>query len=320
MTYQVPYTFVPGTKAKANEMNSNFSKVTEFFTTINADLNTTQNNLSSTQSNLSDLTKLYQERRSKFCVNSNQGTLLSVAANILHFSPSFVITTIDGTTTTINALDSLTCTSIADGTYNLFVGADKTVEYLKNTIYKQPIEPTTKTVNDIWLNTSQEPLTVGKWDGSNWISYNKVPLGTFTIAQSAVTTATSFPLNQNGYNITTNTTLSSGSNIVKSITSFYLPDFTKGVSKSINTVYQAECDGWAFIAADLSSGAAAVSLDFSLTADFTNVIRGIHLGSSNGGVSSHLVIPVPKGIYYKTSPTLTPTTATTIFYPAKGAN
>lgn len=240
MAFKIPYTFIPGTKAKANEVNSNFTSVADFLTEVNTNLITTTNDLNTTKTNLSDTQKLFQERRTKYCVNNSHGTLITTSGTTIYFNSSFEMTTHKGITVTINALAPISCGTLSDGTYNIFVGTNSELEYFSNTIYRQNTEPSTKNINDLWMNLSTEPLFVGKWDGTAWVEYVKVPVGSFTITSGAISATKIFPFNQNGYNLNSMTWGSvTRNNAVDTLPLVIVESYNNGSSW-----YKVWSDGW----------------------------------------------------------------------------
>lgn len=315
MAYKIPYTFIPGTKAKANEVNSNFSKVADYFTELNADLITTTSNLETVETDLAETKKLIQECKTKFCVNSSEGTLIATTGTSLYFNSSFVITNFKGVTATITTLPSINCQSLSNGSYNIFVSLDGMSEYFANKIYKQKTEPATKNVNDIWLNTSIEPFFAGKWDGAIWKEYLKVPIGNVEIENNAIKTTTIFPFNQNGYNInqlsSAVTELSALNATGKTtITNLCMPDYANGVSKANYTIHQAESDGWLMYKSTTSVNNPG-KLEFGTT---TSLGLIVYVGSVIGQIGAP-PIPINKGMYYKCSDG---TFQSLTFYPSKG--
>ncbi len=321
MAYKIPYTFIPGTKAKANEVNSNFSSVAEYLTEVNTNLISTTSDLNSTKENLDDAKVLFRENKTKFCVNSCPGTLITTAGTAIYFNSTFVITNTNGISETITSCPSINCASLADGTYNIFVGVDSTNEYFANTIYRQKTEPSEKKQNDIWLNTSIEPIFAGKWDGTIWVEYKKVPVGSFTMLNGSITATKIFDFNENGYNVTTNSPAGNGSlsNLTsegkKVITSNAIVDYSKPTTLSWNTVYQAPSDGYIYSRAYLSdnkhyyveigeTNTLGTTICYTKITDVTNTLQ--------------MVVPIPKGYYYKISGNGSNTLST--FYPMKGAN
>lgn len=320
MAYNVPYTFIPGTKAKANEVNSNFSKVTDYLTELNADLIDTSTALTSVQSDLAQTKTLFQENRTKFCVNSSAGTLITVSGTNLYFNFSFVITNSKGITATISSVQPINCQSFANGTHNIFIGLDGSSEHFLNTIYKQKTEPTTKNIDDIWLNTSMEPVFAGKWNGSIWQEYLKVPVGNVVIASNAISSTTIFSYNQNGYNVNqlspAVTDLSTLSQTGKNtITSLMMPDYARAASKTWNTVCQADSDGWIKFQT-LSYGGSPAYLYWGTTNSTVTTQIGIIQGNNSAECSP--LYPISKGEYYKAIGGYSDQSL--VFYPVKGAN
>ncbi len=240
MVFKIPYTFIPGTKAKANEVNSNFTCVADFLTEVNTNLITATNDLNTTKEKLTDTQKLLQERRTKFCVNNAHGSLITTSGATIYFNAPFEMTTHKGITVKIESLASINCASLSDGTYNIFVGADSTLEYFPNTIYRQNVEPSTKNANDLWMNLSTEPLFVGKWDGTTWVEYTKVPVASFTMTNGAITATKIFPFNQNGYNLNSATWGTvTRNNSVDTLPLVIVDSYTNGTSW-----YRVWSDGW----------------------------------------------------------------------------
>ena len=87
------------------------------------------------------------------------------------------------------------------------------------------------TVNDVWLNTSCEPLNCIKYNGTSDIEFLDVLLGKVTVESNAITALETFAFNQNGYDVNVNTT------------NLLIPDYANGVTKSVNVTQTAEADG-----------------------------------------------------------------------------
>lgn len=113
--------------------------------------------------------------------------------------PVLKITDLSGEQFVINGLNSDDSQYLTDGTYHKFVGADGSSELIKNTIYKQAMAPVANS-GDVWVNTSQEPITVFQYNGSSWESYDKIPLGKIVVSNGVISAFETFPYNQNGYN------------------------------------------------------------------------------------------------------------------------
>lgn len=97
-----------------------------------------------------------------------------------------------------------------------------------------------------------------------------------------------------------------------------MPDFSAGVTKSVNTVYQAECDGYLnVLGVQTSQANTSVDLRYSLSSDFSQsiTVSKVYTNNLNSTQSAFLTV-IPKGIYYKMSNVGTNIVIT--FYPAKG--
>lgn len=160
---------------------------------------------------ISDLETAIQNSSSKikFCMNSGNvnangdADLLSYSGLVISTKTggsyaNATGTNVAGTQVTLNSSVSITLPSAA-GTYNVFLTTAGTLEAFATTFYFQKIAPSSPVTNDIWLNTSQEPLTAKKYNGSVWVDYTGIFLGTATIAGSVITKVFTKHYNENGY-------------------------------------------------------------------------------------------------------------------------
>lgn len=315
-------TFIPGTKAKADEVNSNFSVLKEAIeekAAIDGDSNqtflvadATDDNHAVNKSQLDTLeaeliTKI-DKTGTKFCVkkgntSSGEGNLFSysvlkITSKIAGTYDNLVISDYLGTQTTISTTpEEINLTGNSDGEYNIFINTEGELYILNNTIYKQASRPT-MVVNDIWLNTSCEPFECIKYSGTNDEEFLDVPLGKVTIENSAITLLETFPFNQNSYNVTSQTTIENGTKLAMSIPNFVMPDYENGSSKSVSTVYQAPTDGYFYIRTPysgtfyVSSGNANNDSNYSWTALVVNSF-------GDQAYTSSVFLPIPKSMYYK---------------------
>lgn len=98
------------------------------------------------------------------------------------------------------------------------------------------------------------------------------------------------------------------------ITSWALPDYKKGESKSWNTAYKADTDGWLFCDA-VTQTSSVPYIQFSFDGEtWFQVWRGDQRDSQS---SACCTIPITKGMFYKGS---LGTLTTFAFYPVKGAD
>lgn len=311
MTIQLT-TFIPGTKAKADEVNANFAVLQSAINekaTINGDSSQTflvsdatadKHAVNKKQLNeLSDnLTTKINRTGTKFCIKSGnttngKGDLFSIDvyeinAKIGGTYDSLTMIDYAGTQTTISSTPAkLSLTGNSNGEYNIFITPAGTLYILNNVIYKQASRPT-MTVNDIWLDTSTEPFKCIKYSGSSDITFLDVPLGKVSFSNGAITQIETFAFNQNNYNINSQSIVKSGSNLANSISTLCTPDWAHGVSKSFGVTYTAETSGYLYV---LGSTATARNLVLDgATIQYTG-------GSVNNAASS-LTVPIGKGTTY----------------------
>lgn len=325
-------TFVPGTKAKADEVNANFSALkeainskatmngdsTQIFSVAEATADSHAVNKSQLDDLSDDLTAEINRTGTRFCVKSGnisngQGHLFSY--NVLEITPliagaysNLVVVDYTGTQSTISTTpSSIDLTGSSDGTYNIFITATGTLYVLNNKIYRQPKRPA-MVVNDVWLNTSVEPFKCIKYAGSTDITFLDVPLGKVVISGGAITSLETFKFNQNGYNVSSNTILETGTDLAGSISNLLMPDYANGVSKSWATVYQAETNGYVYIKSNCGS-------TFQVSKDNSTWITVQYSWFSEQGYSASAFIPVPKGIYYKAIYSAFSGASSLVFYP-----
>jgi len=296
-------TFTPGTKAKADEVNANFSALQDAVNAkaaMNGD-GTQQFSVASgtvdanavNKSQLDNLSKTMSAEiakyGAKFCAKSGYTT--SGKADLFSYSglvitpkigtgfASLVIADYTGTPTTISTVSSISMSGKVDGVYNIFITAAGVLYTSKNTIYVQKARPSMSD-GDIWLNTSVEPLSCIKYDGTADNTFSDVPLGKVTMASSAITALETFAFNQNGYDANVYTFPAKKFN------------YANPVSKSTGTTYTAEVDGLLFTRHANTSDTISVTIDgFGYTLGW----------SSSQGSGSSDFIPVMTGQTYSFS-------------------
>lgn len=261
--------FVPGTKAKAQEVNANFSTLKDAINqkaAIDGDVSQKFSVSAATQAShavnktqlddlSSNLTAQINKTGTKFCVKSGNITsgkgdlfdynLLTVTPKIGGTYANLVFSDYQGTQTTITSANVINMNGKPDGIYNIFIKPDGTFYTLSNTIYKQPARPV-MLAGDVWFNTSVEPFNSIKYDGTNDITFLDMPLGKVTLSGGTITAVETFPFNQNGNNVTAQTVIKNGTNLAKSVSNLSMPDYSTAVSKNWGTTYTAECDGFVY--------------------------------------------------------------------------
>lgn len=264
--FLVPNTFVPGTKAKAQEVNENFSAVQNELNLKaekTGDINQTFLVAPATEEYhaitkgqvktlLDETTQEIQQDFSNlnpFCIEkgyideNGNPAIISVDGSIINFNVD------DGTTYgsivacpannqpkfTITHLDSIDISAFADGTYNIFITSEETAYLLNNVIYVQKSQPTAPTLNCIFENTSKSPISVEKFNGTEWELFNDVFLGTVIIKSGAVTKIINCPFNDNWANKQA-TTISTASSTKPAV---IIENYVNGTSW-----YRIYSDGW----------------------------------------------------------------------------
>lgn len=323
--------FVPGTKAKAQDVNANFSLIKD---ALNQKANMDGDNLQkfnvadavqdSHAVNLGQLDDLedylkaeIKKASTKFCVKSGnvtsgKGDLFSY--DVLRITPkiggvyaNLVFSDYQGIQTTVSSATIISMTGKPDGDYNIFIKSDGTLYTLANTIYKQPARPT-MVDGDIWLNTSVDLFNCIKYDGTNDVQFLDMPLGKVTVKTSAITAIETFPFNQNGHNINTQSTLKSGTSLAASISSLAMPNYANGVNKVWNTLYQAESNGYLYVNATFGA-TLSISLDNSTWQTIA------YSWFYDQGFSAGAILPISKGVYYKATYSSTTSSGRLVFYP-----
>jgi len=230
--YLVLTDFIPGTKAKAQEVNANFSAVkdainakapaegdsTKAFSVAAAIDATHAISKAQLDAVALEMTQRFNGTSARFCAKSGNVTAgvadlfsysgMSVTVKVGGSYPSLVISNYKGEFTTLTSIDTINMTGKTNGVYNIFVKSTGEIYTLANTVYKQPKRPT-MVDGDIWLNTSVEPMSAIKYSGNADVEFLDVPLGKITIASSAISSVETCPYNQNGYDVNASTFLKS---------------------------------------------------------------------------------------------------------------
>lgn len=324
--------FVPGTKAKAQDVNANFSAIkdsletkallegdeTQTFKVADATFDSHAVNKSQLDELSDDLTSQINKTGTRFCVKSGnvtdgKGDLFSYSGMVI--TPKIggtyadlVIADYKGEISTISATtpSTLNLTGNSNGIYNIFISSTGGLYILNDKIYRRPSRPT-MVVNDVWLNTSGDPFGCIKYNGTTDVEFLDVPLGKVTISGGTITSIETFQFNQNGHNVNAQTI------------GYRFPDYANGVSRLINTTYTAEIDGWLLceskIQSYLSEGYVYCTIN-SIPMTINSC------GGDNADFSSNLAaIPVVKGdVYTFTTSGGSLNAFNAKFYSVKGVN
>lgn len=126
MVWEIPYTFIAGTKAKANEVNSNFTSIKQFVDQLESNLATTELDISNLEANKADINGNQNEifqvanaENNKDAVNLE--TLKDQTANSLDAIRGFIPSKSNATTISCTAGDCW------DSTYEQMISSSKTI-------------------------------------------------------------------------------------------------------------------------------------------------------------------------------------------------
>lgn len=325
--------FVPGTKAKAQEVNQNFQTISEnltekadkagsssqVFNVSNATVSTHAINKAQLDAVSTELNSKINEAFSRFCVKSGNitndiGDLLNYSGMNVSFKaggtyPNLTVSNAKGTFATFTSIETLNMNGKPNGVHNIFIPINGNPYSLSNNIYKQPARPSLLE-GDVWLNTGVEPLKAIKYVNGSDTEFLDIPLGNVTISGGTISAITTFPYNQNDYDVTLNSTIKPASILAKSITNSVMPDYSNPVSKAWGIDHTAECDGCLYVE----------------VADDVNVSHFLHINNlylftlGHGGYDDNIFgtfVPMPKNIIYKA--TGGSKMWKILFYPLKGA-
>lgn len=199
MSFNIPNTFVAGTKAKADEVNENFTslqneinKNAQTVADIKKDVEYIKNDFMDDIA--AEVQMFSQAQKSKFSINSahlaqdgkTPDILDDTEASVLAFKvggeyPVLIATNAAGESETFESIESISVASYVDGLYNIFLTSEGSVELYEASIYRSPDVPKSPVINDVWLMTL-EPWASYKYNGVSWVEYDGIPLGTVDIS------------------------------------------------------------------------------------------------------------------------------------------
>ncbi len=211
MSFNIPNVFTAGTKAKADEVNENFSAVQEELNKQNEGINALKEDMKYVKEDMfndfiSEAETINKTSTSKFCINcanlASDGKtpdILSFDESILSFKiggayPVLTGTNAFGDSETFEYIDNVDTTGYADGSYNIFLSLEGNVELFNTKIIKSTFKPSSVVIDDIWLMTL-EPWCCYKFNGVSWIEFEGIPLGSVTISNSSITGVSNYTFN-----------------------------------------------------------------------------------------------------------------------------
>jgi len=235
----VPNTFVPGTKARAQDVNENFSSVQDelntkaykagdasiAFSVGNATEDNHAVNKNQFETTLEDKIseagdEIYEEIEHitpSFLIesgntnNTGEPDIISFSGSdgIVSFkigdgtiyAPLTAVSANSGSKFTLTSVASVNVSSYANGTYNTYISPDGNAYIYNSAIIYQKYPPAAPYLNNIFIDTSSMPLKVQRYNGTEWEEFNDVHLGTVTVTNGVVTACTHRAFNDNGINV-----------------------------------------------------------------------------------------------------------------------
>ena len=273
----VPNTFVPGTKAKAQEVNENFTSIqnelnlkaektgnsSQVFSVANATenshavnksqldnvINTTSENLNNLISSIGNpftIERAYTNSSGNPAYMTYSGGVLSFLVNDTNYGPIVALPANNLPRFSVNSVNSINLSAHSNGNYNVFLKSDGTAYVYKNTIYTQKGTPSSPTVNTVFVNTSVTPITAKIYQNSSWVDFNDVYLGSVTVSGNTITNIKPVNFNDNGFNINKSniTTLKS--------------TYTSGTS-GYRIYSDGYCEQWGYVSTAESNNSATIT-------------------------------------------------------------
>ena len=228
----VPNTFIPGTKAKAQEVNENFVSVqeelnqkaekfgnsTQTFSVAAATENNHAINKQQLETSLNDaleevnnaisciatpftVEKGYTNSSGNPAYMSYSGGTLNFRVNSSSYGPIIAVPANNKPRFLVTSVNSIDMSSYANGSYNIFLNSEGNAYAYNNTVYIQKAAPTSPLNNTVFVNTSVFPITAKIYQNSSWIDFDDVYLGTVQVSNNAITSIVHRNFNDNGHNV-----------------------------------------------------------------------------------------------------------------------
>ena len=203
MSFNIPNTFVAGTKAKADEVNENFTSVqneinknAQAVANMKTDVDYIKNDFMDDIA--AEIQMFSQAQKSKFSVNSahlgadgkSPDILDDTNEDVLAFKvggayPVLIATNAYGESETFESISPVNLSGYTTGLYNIFLTLSGTVELYESTLYRCAKAPANPVIDDVWLMTL-EPWSCYKYNGVSWIEYEGIPLGSVDIISGTI--------------------------------------------------------------------------------------------------------------------------------------
>lgn len=312
MSFNIPNIFLAGTKAIASDVNENFNAIKDEINLQKDNFANLKDNFESVSDYVNgdmreELVNLIKACHALFCINSGHtdtegnADLLAIdtinenrivfkigegADNSLEpisFSNAY------GERATRTQLTPIEMTGFGDGEYIVCVKTSGSPYAIKGKLYTSKKEPEMNS-GDIWFDTSKIPFKAWQHNGISKQKFEDVPAGSAIIKNEKLTEVQTFPYNQNGFDINTETALTKETNILKSILHYSKPDYSAPVQKESEVDHIADKDGF-LVARTMLGGQENAQLKIGSVT--------FHFSTTNSYSGETMLYPIPKGVNYR---------------------
>ncbi len=318
MSFNIPNIFLAGTKAIAEDVNENFNVIKE-------EINLQKDNFTALKENFEtvseyvngdmreELVNLIKSCHALFCANSGhtnengEADLLAIDTvneNRIVFKVGdgtegalelVSLTNAEGERATRTHFEAINMANSADGEYIVCAKISGSPYATKGKIFRCKQEPSMN-VGDIWFDTSKIPFKAWHHNGINKYEFEDVPIGSAKVQNGNLVSVTTYPYNQNGFDINTDTILESNSNIMQSILHYSKPDYNSSTEKATGVSHSAEKDGFLMVKTVLGGQDSATLKIGNITFAY---------GTANAYDGQTFIYPIAKGTRYEASDKIT---------------
>lgn len=299
----IPYSFIPGTKAKANEVNANFISIAD---AIDNTKQYTVDEIASLdtkfQNKIEDLVPtipkkdLTDANYLTNCIIEAPNGVAEFNADSVTLNKGLRVLIPDGRNEN-GSLKNIDLTLEEDTSFSCYVGNEKRQIFLnaKGTgesykdlaVFYSLSTPIVHHTNSLWFNQRENKWFITNNSGTSWKETSLVYIGKITSDATSITAIeTAQPIN-----ILKNTD-------VNLIMDWSMPDYTSGIVKPTNTVLQSECNAFLVVYGGWNAMNIEIcNLFVGYQKDNLKRINSCRIG---GGANDRLTVTffIPKGIWY----------------------
>ncbi|MBS5801862.1 MAG: hypothetical protein KIC80_02435 [Brachyspira sp.] len=280
----IPYSFTPGTKAKAQEVNANFiALATQIEENKEYVTEKIQETIESVNSDKADK-KLLNTSLITNCIVEAPNGVIEYSGNSITIKSGLKVLIPDGRNSDgsvkskeYTVADDFSITTVKNNTVNcvyVTTGTHGTAEMYQYSVSK----PTCS--KGLWYNPAENKTYIYNTSSSQWIETPAVIVATYENTDETVSNVNTV----NPYSLLKE-------NDVEQICSWRNPDYANMVGKTMNIEYVATVDGYAF-----GYGETQQNQDQSIIVNSKKLTFGYHIKGHIGNAA--LMVPVAKGDVY----------------------